>query len=123
MPGIAGLISAQPAKTCRRLLEQMVGSMQHEKFHIAGGYSAPELGVFVGWVGVEDSLGRCQPMVNEGGDVTVVVCGEYFAPDGGRAERTVPGAQVQRSHAAWLATLYDQPGDACFEHLDGLFSG
>ena len=121
MPGIAGVISAQPAKTCGRLLEQMIASMQHEKFHVAGGYSAPELGVFVGWVGLQDTLARCQPMVGESTDVAVVLCGEYFVePDRGRAEHT---DQVQRGYASRLATLYEHQGDTCFEDLDGLFSG
>src|SRR2546425_1957788 len=119
MPGITGIISAQSAKTCGRLVEHMVGSMQHEKFHVAGGYAAPELGVFVGWVGLEDALARCQPMVSESSDTTVVLCGEYFvASDRGRAEPT-----LRRSNATRLANLYDEQGDTCFQDLDGLFSG
>jgi asparagine synthase (glutamine-hydrolysing) len=121
MPGIAGVISAQPAETCQRLLGQMIGSMQHEKFHVAGRYSAPELGVFVGWVGLQDTSDRCQPMVGEGSDVAAVLYGEYFVePDRVRAEHT---EHVQRGYASRLATLYDHQGDACFEDLDGLFSG
>jgi asparagine synthase (glutamine-hydrolysing) len=121
MPGIAGVISAQPAETCQGLVEQMIRSMQHEKFHVAGGYSAPELGVFVGWVGLQDTFARCQPMVGGGSDVAVVLCGEYFGePDRLRAERT---GQGHRSCASRLATLYEHQGDTCFDELDGLFSG
>ena len=121
MPGIAGLISPQPPTTCGRLLQQMIGSMQHEKFHVAGTYSAPELGVFLGWVGLEDTLARRQPMVGEGSDVTVVLCGEYFAESD--SDCVEHADVVQRSYASRLATLFEHRGDTCFEGLNGLFSG
>src|SRR5689334_15380418 len=103
MPGIAGVISARPAEICHGLVEQMISSMQHERFHVAGKYSAPELGVFVGWVGTRGTSDRYEPMVGEGSDVAVVLCGEYFVePDRVRTERT---KGVRRGHANRLATL------------------
>ena len=82
MPGIAGVISRQPAHICERMTAQMIASMQHEKFHVSGSYSAPELGVFVGWVALEDSFADCQPILSERGDVVLLLSGECFSdPD------------------------------------------
>src|SRR5436309_8637630 len=79
MPGIAGLISRQPPDVCRRLVEQMTASMQHEKFHVSSSHDALELGVFAGSVALEGSFADCQPIGNEGDDVALLLAGECFS--------------------------------------------
>ena len=79
MPGIAGVISRQPAHICKRMTAQMIASMQHEKFHVSGSYSAPELGAFVGWVALEDSFAASQPIIGDRGDVVLFLSGECFS--------------------------------------------
>jgi asparagine synthase (glutamine-hydrolysing) len=111
MPGIAGLISRQPPDVCRRLVEQMTASMQHEKFHVSSTYDAAELGVFAGSVSLEGSFADCQPLVNEAGDIALLVAGECFSDH--KTDR----------NAAWLIDLYERSGEKFFETLNGLFSG
>src|SRR5262245_46182624 len=125
MPGIAGLISRQsPAPdTCRRFVNQMLASMQHEKFYTSGSHWAPELGVFAGWVAHEDSFSRRQPLVSERGDVTLLFSGECFADPDALATLKRRGYHFEGNESAWLLALYDANGVHFFEDLNGLFSG
>lgn len=113
MPGIAGLISRQPADRCRRLVEQMTASMQHEKFYVSRTYAAPELGIFSGWIALQGSLAHSQPVVTEHADVALLFAGE-FLPD---------RDAYDGDDAAWLIRLYEKKGEEFFNDLNGLFSG
>ena len=119
MPGIAGVISRQPAHSCERMTAQMIASMQHEKFHVSGSYSAPELGAFVGWVSLEDSFADSQPIIGDRGDVILFLSGECFSDQNVHA---TPG-QIVETDATWLVRRYEEKGDAFFEALNGTFSG
>ena len=123
MPGIAGLISRQPPDTCRHLVEQMIGSMQHEKFHVSGSYSAAELGVFAGWVALEGSFADCQPTLSERADIALLFAGECFTDQDTRAQLRVRGHSFEDNTATWLIHLYEERGGDFFEDLNGLFSG
>jgi asparagine synthase (glutamine-hydrolysing) len=123
MPGIVGLLSPRPPAECQRLVEQMLGCMQHETFYTSGSYSAPDLGVFAGWVALEGSFSDCQPILSERGDVALLFSGECFS-------RHATGVELDRSdhrreldNAEWLVQLYEQRGDHFFTNLNGLFSG
>src|SRR5262245_23189660 len=125
MPGIAGLISRQSSApdTCRRLVNQMLASMQHEKFYASGSYWAAELGVFAGWVALEDSFSRRQPLVSERSDVTLLFSGECFADPDALVTLKTRGYPFECDESAWLLALYDAKGVHFFEDLNGLFSG
>lgn len=87
----------------------MIASMQHEKFHVSGSYSAPELGIFAGWVALDGSFADCQPILNDHGDVALLLSGECLL------DRPID--------ATHLVQLYEQDGRDFFERLNGLFSG
>src|SRR4030095_6207856 len=123
MPGIAGMISRQSPQTCRRLVQQMLATMQHEKFHVSGSYWAPQLGVFAGWVALEDSFSGSQPFVSARGDVTLLFSGECFADPDTLAPPKRKGRGFQGNDSSWLVRLYEAKGDHFFEDLNGLFSG
>ena len=125
MPGIAGLISrqSQAPDTCRRFVNQMLASMQHEKFYASGSYWAPELGVFAGWVALEDSFSRRQPLVSERCDVALLFSGECFADPDALVTLKKRGYPFEGNESAWLLALYDAKGVHFFEDLNGLFSG
>jgi asparagine synthase (glutamine-hydrolysing) len=124
MPGIAGLISRRGPDVCRRLVEEMVACMQHEKFYASGSYSAPELGVFGGWVALQDSFSERQPVVSEQADIALLFSGECFSDPHIRAQLKRRGHQLEGDNdAAWLIHLYEERGNLFFEDLNGLFSG
>jgi asparagine synthase (glutamine-hydrolysing) len=115
MPGIAGLISKRPSDECRRLVEQMLSCMKHEPFYTSGTCSAPELGVFAGYVALEGAFADCQPIVNEREDIFLLFAGECFTDPGS----TMP--LQRRGH--WLIRLYEEQGERFFVGLNGVFSG
>jgi asparagine synthase (glutamine-hydrolysing) len=122
MPGLAGLLTRRPVDKARLLVSQMTTSMQHETFHVAGTYSVPDLGIFAGWVALEDSLGRYQPLLSQRGDVVVLLAGECLADnDSGAPAGYWRGQRDDR--VSWLIELYEKAGDQFFERLNGLFSG
>jgi asparagine synthase (glutamine-hydrolysing) len=123
MPGIAGIVSRQPSDECQRQVERMVASMRHEKFYTAGTYAAPELGVFAGWVALENSFSDCQPVRNEAGDVALVIAGECFSDQRARGDLRARGHRFDDNRAAWLVHDYEERGEAFFEALNGTFSG
>lgn len=110
MPGIAGIISRQPAATSERIAKTMLASMRHESFYTVGTFSAPELGVYAGWVAHENSFAAKQVFQNAAQDIALIFSGECFAD---MAERS----------GGWMIQSYEQHGEKFFEKLNGLFSG
>ena len=123
MPGIAGIISRQPAAANARLVKTMVAAMQHESFHVAGNFAVAELGVHVGWVAHENSFAATQVFENEAKDIALIFCGECFAEPEIKAQLRRAGHQFAEAGGAWLVHLYESRGDNFFEELNGLFSG
>jgi len=100
----------------------MVAVMRHESFHTGGTFSAPEPGVFAGWVAHENSFADKQVFQNETQDITLIFAGECFA------EAETKNRLRQSGHnfgagGEWLVHLYEELGDQFFETLNGLFSG
>jgi asparagine synthase (glutamine-hydrolysing) len=123
MPGIAGMISRRPAVECEAAVKAMTQSMVHEEFYTSGFYSAPALGIYSGWVALENSFAAGQVFFNEQQDVALIFSGECFADqeDLGRLERA--GHELGEEEAAWLVHLYEEEGEQLFGKLNGLFSG
>lgn len=122
MPGILGVISRQPAAECERAVQAMVATLRHESFHAAGTFSAPELGVFAGWVAHENSFADKQAFQNEQQDIALVFSGECFV------ELETKNRLRQAGHrfgagGDCLVHLYEELGEKFFENLNGLFSG
>ena len=86
----------------------MIASMKHEAFYKSGTCPVPQLGIYGGWVGLENSAS--QLFANEEGSVTLVFSGECFL-----------GSQVATGKD--LIRLYEEGGQTFFEQLNGLFSG
>src|SRR5262245_11613820 len=123
MPGIAGLISQRPSDECQCLVQRMIGALQHESFYTAGSYSAPELGIFAGWVAMEGSFADCQPVLNEQQDIALIFSGECFSDPAIRVQLKQAGHQVNGNNASWLVHHYEEKGQQFFADLNGLFSG
>ena len=80
MPGIAGIISRQPAAESARLVAAMVATMRLENFYSTGSFAAPEVCVCAGWLAHENSFADKQVFQSEQKDISLVFSGECF-PD------------------------------------------
>jgi hypothetical protein len=78
MPGIVGIISRKATYGCETLVMAMVDSMKHESFHVSGTYCAKELGVYCGWVALDNSFAASHVFLNEQKDVALIFSGECF---------------------------------------------
>ena len=78
MPGIAGIISREPAAACRRRLAAMVQSMLHEPDYKSGTCEAPEMGVYAGWVAHPGSFAAMESGRDAAGTIDLVFAGECF---------------------------------------------
>src|SRR6267378_648870 len=113
MPGIVGIVSQRPSSDCKGLVKAMVSSMEHESFYDSGIYSAPEMGIYAGWVAHENSFGAGQPFFNERRDVVLVFSGECFVDPETRAGLKQKGHDLGQAAGGWLVHLCEEEGD-CF---------
>jgi asparagine synthase (glutamine-hydrolysing) len=97
--------------------------MEHESFYDSGMYSAPEMGIYAGWVAHQNSLAAGQPFLNERRDVALLFSGESFADAETRTGLRRKGHDLGQAAGSWLVHLYEEEGDRFFEKLNGLFSG
>jgi asparagine synthase (glutamine-hydrolysing) len=86
------------------MVQAMTDVMRHEKFHVAGDFSVPELGVFAGWVAHENSFAAKNVFQNAAQAAALVFSGEEFSGED-------------------LAKRYERTGEKFFESLNGLFAG
>lgn len=123
MPGIVGMISRRAPEECANLVKAMTATMEHEAFYVSGTYSAPEMGIYTGWAVHGNSFAPSQPLLNEQGDVALILSGECFLDSKTGAELRQKGHQLGTSKATWLIHLYEEQGIQFFGNLNGLFSG
>lgn len=122
MPGIVGIVSVRPAGQCESTVRTMLATMQHEQFYKSGTYSAPDLGVYAGWVAHESSFSAAQPFKSEDETIVILLSGECFIDPQAR-DRQPDSPGVKRTVGTWLTDFYDEQGARMFEKLNGLFSG
>jgi asparagine synthase (glutamine-hydrolysing) len=108
MPGIVGIISRRPAQECEAHVKTMIASMHHEVFYKSGACSVPQLGIYGGWIGLENSASQISS--NEQKNIILIFSGECYL------DSEVATGQK-------LIQLYEQFGERLFEKLNGLFSG
>lgn len=122
MPGLAGIISREPAADHTADLALMLKSMMHEGFYVSGTYSAKEMGVYCGWVAHENSFAAGQVFFNEQQNIALLLSGECFVDPETRADLKKRGHRFGEAAGSWLVHLYEEKGDRFFEKLNGLFS-
>ena len=122
MPGIAGVVTRAPREEAEHQVRRMVDAMTHERFYTAGMWSAPALGVYLGWVARKGSFAERMPICNEQGDVSLVFAGEDY-PDPATTRRLRQrGHRVPPDGPCYLVHLYEE--DAAFpNNLNGRFHG
>jgi asparagine synthase (glutamine-hydrolysing) len=122
MPGIVGLISRMPREHAERQLCQMVDTLRHEDFYVAGTWVEESLGVYVGWVARKDSFSDGMPLRNERGDMVLVFSGEEF-PEPGTVQRLKQqGHEFDPTGSSYLVHRYEE--EPAFPlGLNGRFQG
>src|ERR1051326_2352769 len=123
MPGIAGIIDLRGGIRNRTLVESMVKSMARERFLNSGTFAAAEMGIYAGWVAMENSFSVRQVFFNEERDVALILSGECFTDPKTRAGLQQRGHEAGIQPGDWLVHLYEEQGDQFFGKLNGLFSG
>ena len=123
MPGIAGIISRQPAAESARQAAAMIATMRHERFYTTGNFAAPELGVCAGWLAHENSFADHQVFQNEQKDIALCFSGECFLDVATKNRLRINGHQFAGAGGDWLVHFYEEQGETFFEKLNGLFSG
>src|SRR6266436_1457488 len=123
MPGIVGIINRRATYGCETLVMAMVDSMKHESFHVSGTYCAKDLGVYCGWVALDNSFVASQVFLNEQKDVALIFSGDCFVDNELRPRLEQKGHRLDKHRGDWLVHLYEEEGDQFFEKLNGLFSG
>jgi asparagine synthase (glutamine-hydrolysing) len=123
MPGIVGIISRKPAAECARAVPAMLATMRHENFHQTGTFSAPELGVFTGWVVAENTFASRQVFQNQEKSLALVFAGECFLDPATKNKLRQNGHPFSATGGDWLMPLYEELGEKFFLELNGQFSG
>jgi asparagine synthase (glutamine-hydrolysing) len=123
MPGIAGLISRQPAAASERIVKTMTASLRHEPFYTAGTLAVPELNVWAGWTAHEHSFAAGQAFQNETKDISLLLAGECFPEADTKSRLRQQGHVFSDAGGDWLPHFYEEYGENFFTKLNGLFSG
>lgn len=122
MPGLVGIITRKPREVASAELRRMVAAMHHEPFYQSGTWIDADLGVFAGWVDLEDASPQPAPQVNETGDRILIFSGSDFPEPGTSQRLRERGHQVVEGNLAHLVHVAEE--DAEFpEGLNGQFHG
>ena len=76
MPGLAGIISREPAADHTANLALMLKSMTHEAFYVSSASIARDAGVYAGWVAHPGSFAECQSRCLEANGIDIGFAGE-----------------------------------------------
>ena len=122
MPGIVGMITNRSRASAESELCQMLEPLRHESFYIAGTWSDPGQGVYVGWVARKGSFAAAMPLKNVRRDVTLIFSGEEFRePETIEALRAA-GHAVEANGPNYLVHRYEEEPDFP-KRLNGRFHG
>jgi asparagine synthase (glutamine-hydrolysing) len=101
----------------------MILRMRHEPFYVSGRHSAPELGVYAGWVAFSETAATSQPILNEAKDISLLFSGECFPEPDIQRRYSHCGNEGSNDPFGWLVDAYEKQGDEFIGELNGLFSG
>ena len=122
MPGIVGIITNRPKAEAESELNQMLESLRHESFYVAGTWTDPALGVYVGWVAREGAFAAKMPVQNERGDATLIFSGEEFPEPGKIQALRAAGHAISSDAPSYLIHRYEEEPDFP-KQLNGRFHG
>ena len=123
MCGIAGFLAPQDGRIDRAWLERMVGALRHRGPDACGYHIEDRLGLGVARLRVIDPEGGDQPIANEDGSVWVALNGEIYNFMALRDELQALGHRfTTRSDTEVIVHAWEEFGEHCLNHLDGMFA-
>jgi asparagine synthase (glutamine-hydrolysing) len=127
MCGICGIIGMENAEKSERAVRRMTAALVHrgpdEDGFLIAPQAAPRVALAMRRLSIIDLHGGTQPIFNETNDVAVFQNGEIYNFRALRAELESLGHKFRtRSDTEVIVHGYEQWGDACAEHLRGMFA-
>jgi asparagine synthase (glutamine-hydrolysing) len=123
MPGLTGIITANPDEQRGKDLQVMMKSLKHTPSDRSGTYINEDLGVYVGWTCHQRSFVDCMPIWNEDRDKCLFFFGEDFQDSDVEEQLRSDGHAFEPGNANYLIHLYEQKGNNFFRSLNGFFHG
>jgi asparagine synthase (glutamine-hydrolysing) len=120
--GIAGFLAHDGERADRRLIERMIGTLRHRGPDTTGYRVSGRLALGAARLRIIDLETGDQPVSNEDGSVHVVMNGEIYnfralrTELAGRGHRFATGSDTEVVAHAW-----EEYGEACLDHLNGMF--
>jgi asparagine synthase (glutamine-hydrolysing) len=108
MPGIVGIIASAQMGEYPAAVNAMLATMKHENFYRMATHFIPEMKVYGGFAGFDDSTDGI--FSNETGEISLIFSGECFVD-----------SEIVRGDR--LIQLYENEGQKFIEKLNGLFCG
>jgi asparagine synthase (glutamine-hydrolysing) len=127
MCGICGIVGMESAEESARVVRRMAAALVHrgpdEDGFLIAPQSAARVALAMRRLSIIDLPGGTQPIFNEANDVAVFQNGEIYNFRELRAELQSLGHQFRtQSDTEVIVHGYEQWGDACVEHLRGMFA-
>jgi asparagine synthase (glutamine-hydrolysing) len=123
MCGIAGVLAPAGEQVDRAWLERMVDALRHRGPDACGYHIEGRLGLGVARLRVIDPETGDQPVANEDGSVRVALNGEIYNFAALRDVLRALGHRfATRSDTEVVAHAWEEFGEHCLEHLDGMFA-
>ncbi len=127
MCGICGIVGVESAEESARAVRRMAAALVHRgpgrRWFLIAPKAAPRVALGMRRLSIIDLPGGHQPILNETGDVAVFQNGEIYNFRELRAELESFGHTFRtKSDTEVIVHGYEQWGDACVEHLRGMFA-
>src|SRR5271163_1784088 len=123
MCGICGAIALDPKVNSEAVVRRMLAAIVHRGPDEEGFLSAPPIIVGSRRLSIVDLSGGSQPIWNEAGTLAVVFNGEIYNFRELRKELEACGHHFRtRSDTEVIVHAYEAWGEACAEHLLGMFA-
>ncbi|HQR35356.1 MAG TPA: asparagine synthetase B, partial [Blastocatellia bacterium] len=127
MPSVCGIAGIYNYKTDQPIndavLRRMTGTLVHRGPDDEGYFVSGRIGLGHRRLSIVDVAGGHQPIFNEDGSIAIVFNGEIYNYPELRRLVEARGHQLQTcSDTETIVHLYEEFGDACVEHLRGMFA-
>ncbi len=122
MCGIAGVFHAGRAQADPAWLTSMTLALQHRGPDGSGMHAAGHMGIAMTRLAIIDVAGGNQPIWNEERTIALVCNGEIYNYQDLRRDLEQKGHHFRtHSDVEVILHLYEDEGDSCFRHLNGMF--